>query len=244
MELTRIERYVDDLLTVSGVEKEGKERTIGLALYHLLMSAALRDLMSDDEKELLKALTKKVQYFFCTRLSLKERKRKTEKKSIPPNPLLKEKEKKEKVEKKRESVDDAKLAFHEECLKYIGLFDNQRLTDFYLYWSEEDSKGKMRFQYERCWNTEKRLKRWMTTSYNIANTAAAVRLSKLKKQQAKEQTDTEKQRLQAAEREQANAQREAEQEKSREGQMTTAEYIKANPDSLMARIYREKNKKT
>ena len=54
-----------------------------LALYHLLMSAALRDLMDDGEKELFRLLTKKLQYFFCTRLSLKERKetkKKTKKK--------------------------------------------------------------------------------------------------------------------------------------------------------------------
>ena len=65
MELTRIERYVSDLMTVSGVEKEGKEQNVGLALYHLLMSAALRDLMSDGEKELFRLLTKKLQYFFA-----------------------------------------------------------------------------------------------------------------------------------------------------------------------------------
>ena len=87
MELTRIERYVSDLMTVSGVEKEGREQNVGLALYHLLMSAALRDLMSDDDKELFRQLAKKVQYFFCTRLSLKERKRKTEKKVFPHTPF-------------------------------------------------------------------------------------------------------------------------------------------------------------
>ena len=187
MEVGRIERYVSDLMTVSGVDKEGKEQNVGLALYHLLMSAALHDVMSDEDKDLFKALTKKLQYFFSAKIALKERKRNKEKKNFPPNPLLKEKEKTEKEEKKRESVGDAKSAFHEECLKYVGQYDIQRLTDFYLYWSEEDAKGKMRFQYERCWNTEKRLKRWMTTSYNIANTAAAIRLSKLQKTQDRQQ---------------------------------------------------------
>ena len=42
-----IERYVSDLMTVSGVDREGREQSVGLALYHLLMSAALRDLMDD-----------------------------------------------------------------------------------------------------------------------------------------------------------------------------------------------------
>ena len=64
MEIGRIERYVSDLLTVSGVDKEGKEQNVGLALYHLLMSAALHDVMSDEDKDLFKALTKKLQYFF------------------------------------------------------------------------------------------------------------------------------------------------------------------------------------
>ena len=103
MELTKIERYVSDLMTVSGIEKEGKEQTVGLALYHLLMSAALRDVMSDDEKELFSLLTKKLQYFFCTQLSLKERKRKTEKKNFPPEPPIKRKRKNRKRrEKERE----------------------------------------------------------------------------------------------------------------------------------------------
>ena len=97
--MAKVERYVSDLMTVSGVEKEGKEQNVGLALYHLLVSAALHDLMSDDDKALFKALTKKLQYFFCTRLSLKERKETKKKKNFPPNPLIKEKAKKETAEK-------------------------------------------------------------------------------------------------------------------------------------------------
>jgi hypothetical protein len=98
----------------------------------------------------------------------------------------------------------------------------------------------MRFQTERYWNIDNRLKRWVKNKYSAENTAAAIRLKRAKKQQAGD--DEQKVRALAAEREMADAQREAEMEKSREGQMTTAEYIKANPDSLMARIYREKNK--
>ena len=240
MELTRIERYVSDLMTVSGVEKEGKEQNVGLALYHLLMSASLHDLMSDDEKDLFKALTKKLQFFFCTRLSLKERKRNKEKKIIPPNPLLKEKEKTEKEEKPLSLKVGAKEAFYRECQARLGQYDEQQLADFYNWWSEENEKGQMRFQTERYWNIDNRLKRWVKNKYSAENTAAAMRLKRAKKQQAGD--DELKVRALAAEREMADAQREAEMEKSREGQMTTAEYIKANPDSLMARIYREKNK--
>lgn len=203
MEVGKVERYVNDLMTVSGIEREGKEQSVGLALYHLLMSAALRDLMDDDDKELFKALAKKVQYFFCSSLNLKERKRKTEKKILPPNPLLKEKEKKEKAEKTYVCVGDAKEAFHEECLKYVGQYDTQQLTDFYLYWSEENENGKMRFENERFWNTEKRLKRWVKNQYSSAITAAALRLSKLQKQQGMDATGAEQQRI-AQERTDAN----------------------------------------
>ena len=187
MELTKIERYVSDLMTVSGIEKEGKEQTVGLALYHLLMSAALRDVMSDDDKELFSLLTKKLQYFFCTKLSLKERKRKTEKKNFPPNPLLKEKEKTEKEEKPLSLKVGAKEAFHEECLKRIGQYDEQQLADFYNWWSEENEKGQMRFQTERYWNIDNRLKRWVKNQYSAANTAAAIRLQKQKRQQDRQQ---------------------------------------------------------
>ncbi len=203
MEVGKVERYVNDLMTVSGIEREGKEQSVGLALYHLLMSAALRDLMDDDDKELFKALAKKVQYFFCSSLNLKERKRKTEKKILPPNPLLKEKEKKEKAEKNIFIVADAKEAFRKECLQHAGQYDVQRLTDFYYYWSEENEKGKMRFECERYWNIDNRLKRWMTTRYSVDNTAAAIRLSKLKKQQVKDATGAEQQRI-AQERTDAN----------------------------------------
>ena len=194
MELARIERYVSDLMTVSGVEKEGKEQSVGLALYHLLMSAALRDLMDDGEKELFRLLTKKLQYFFCTKLSLKERKETKKKKDFPPHPLLKEKDKKE-TEEKNIDIAGRRDAFKKECAQYVGQYDRQRLDDFFYYWAEEaSSTGKMRFELEKTWNTEYRLRRWMNTKYSVDNTAAAIRLQKQKKQQpseaaAQERTD-------------------------------------------------------
>lgn len=191
MEIGRIERYVSDLMTVSGVDKEGKEQNVGLALYHLLMSAALHDLMSDEDKNLFKALTKKLQYFFSAKIALKERKRNKEKKNFPPNPLLKEKETTEKEEKTLSLKIGAKEAFHQECLARLGQFDEQQLADFYNWWSEEDEKGRMRFQMERYWNIDNRLKRWVKNKYSAENTAAAIRNKRLKKQEvsAQERSD-------------------------------------------------------
>ena len=188
MELTRIERYVSDLMTVSGVEKEGREQNVGLALYHLLMSAALRDLMSDDDKELFRQLAKKVQYFFCTRLSLKERKRKTEKKIIPPNPLLKEKEKKEKAEKETEqntAAGDAVLeGFRKECLRYVGQYGQELVADFFYYWKQVDKEtGKRLFEGKRCFDIDSQLRAWSKSEFTLSKETAALRLSKLKQKQ-------------------------------------------------------------
>ena len=224
MELAKVERYVSDLMTVSGVEKEGREQNVGLALYHLLMSASLHDLMGDDEKELFKALTKKLQFFFCTRLSLKERKRNKEKKTIPPNPLLKEKEKTEKAEKTLSLKVGAKEAFYRECQARLGQYDEQQLSDFYNWWSEEDEKGQMRFQRERYWNIDNRLKRWVKNKFSAENTAAAIRLKRTKKQQAGD--DEQKVRALAAEREDANERLFRQIEENKKGAVPYEEYLK------------------
>ena len=225
MELARIERYVGDLMTVSGVEKEGKEQNVGLALYHLLMSASLHDLMSDDEKDLFKALTKKLQFFFCTRLSLKERKRNKEKKIIPPNPLLKEKEKIEKEEKPLSLKVGAKEAFYRECQARLGQYDEQQLADFYNWWSEENEKGQMRFQTERYWNIDNRLKRWVKNKYSAENTAAAMRLKRAKKQQAVEADAHERQQTVAKERTDDNARLEQEIEERKRNAVSYEEWL-------------------
>ena len=225
MELARIEHYVGDLMTVSGVEKEGKEQNVGLALYHLLMSASLHDLMSDDEKDLFKALTKKLQFFFCTRLSLKERKRNKEKKIIPPNPLLKEKEKTEKEEKPLSLKVGAKEAFYRECQARLGQYDEQQLADFYNWWSEENEKGQMRFQTERYWNIDNRLKRWVKNKYSAENTAAAMRLKRAKKQQAVEADAHERQQTVAKERTDDNARLEQEIEERKRNAVSYEEWL-------------------
>ena len=88
--------------------------------------------------------------------------------------------------------------FHQECLEYVDKFDNQRLADFFNYWSEEDTKtGKMRFEKQRFWNTERRLKRWMKNQYTSADTAAALRLEKVKNGKTKETASTKQQAIAA-----------------------------------------------
>ena len=168
MEYEKIERYVSELLTLSAIDKEGKEQAVGSALYHLLLSAAIRDLMSDEEKELFRELTKKLQYFFCTRLNLKERKGKQKQENFPPNPLIKEKQTKGKEEKTNSFVGDGisaldsenedsekanrlkghsvlsatlearRAAFLEELKAFSNRYQAYLLNDFYFYWTEEN----------------------------------------------------------------------------------------------------------
>lgn len=122
---------------------------------------------------------------------LKERKKRGEKKKSPRTPLIKEK-KPEKIEKeKRESAAGAREAFRKECLGYIGQYDEQQVADFYHYWSEASKRGTMRFERQKYWDTEKRLKRWVKTSYNVDNTAAALRLERLKKKEPERTTERE-----------------------------------------------------
>ena len=186
MELARIERYVSDLMTVSGVDREGKEQSVGLALYHLLMSAALRDLMDDDEKELFKALAKKVQYFFCTKLSLKERKETKKKKDFPPHPLLKEKDKKETEEKnplpREAGLEERRKAFYQECMKRKEFYSDRLISKFYNEFSQVNKDtGKMKFEEEKYWDIDNRLEKWSTNSFAISDELAALRLQKQKK---------------------------------------------------------------
>ena len=192
MELAKVERYVSDLMTVSGVEKEGKEQNVGLALYHLLVSAALHDLMSDDDKALFKALTKKLQYFFCTRLSLKERKEKTKKKNFPPNPLIKEKQTKETEEKNTEqntAAGDAVLeGFRKECLRYVEQYGQELVKDFYFHWKQVDKEtGKRLFEEKRCFDVDSQLRAWSKSEFTLSKETAVLRLQKQKSRQDKQQ---------------------------------------------------------
>ena len=57
------------------------------------------------------------------------------------------------------------------------------MADFFFYWSEAGSDGRMRFQKERYWNIETRLKRWVKNQYSVADATSALRLKRLKKKE-------------------------------------------------------------
>ena len=251
MKESEIERYVSDLLTVSGFRHDGAEHRLWVLLHHLYSAVALWEQATDEERQMVESMRKKLQYFFSAKINLKERKRKkTEKEKLPPTPPLKGKEKqKERAEKnffcaageKGEAVNEKKEAFRKQCLAYVGKYDTARLTDFFNYWSEETRTTKrMRFEGQRYWNLEKRLARWVQNSYAADNTAAAIRLRKAKKRLAEESAAASQQQQAAAEREQQQRTLEQQVADSRRDASTMEEQVRRNPNGILARFERER----
>lgn len=44
-------------------------------------------------------------------------------------------------------------------------YSDSMLSDFFLYWSELDSKGKMKFQLNKTWDNGRRLKKWSSNNF-------------------------------------------------------------------------------
>ena len=193
MEDARIEEFVDTLVECWALDDDGDERVVKLTLHDLLMAVSRFEVMKDGQKALTMALCKKLQEHFDTKFSIKERKETKKKKNFPPNPLLKEKAKKETEEKQdTHTVGDADLeAFRKECLKYIGKYDQQMVANFYNYFTQRDANGKMRFQNEPYWDTGKRIEAWANNSNTINDAVAAERRQKQKKRQAVAQQHAE-----------------------------------------------------
>ena len=224
MQIDAIERYVDQVLEVNGVVKgtEGQER---LLLSHLYTAVGMYQLLDKTQKAHIAMLQKQLRHFFYAKCDLKERKRKKDKEKTPLHPSIKEKENKEK-EQKILFIAARRENFHQECLEFVGEYDVERLSDFYNYWSEENvSTGKMRFEEQRHWNTERRLKRWMQNQYSSDNTAAALRLEKAKKAKSKE-ADSAKQQQTATERDDANEKLFQQLEENKKKAVSYKEYLK------------------
>ena len=224
MQIEVIERYVDQVLEVNGFCKGDKELLRQL-LHRLYTAATMFHLMTEEQRALIGRIQSQLSPFFVTKCNLKEGKRKGRKRKIPPIPPIKVKEGQVKDQKilfiaaRREN-------FRNECLKYVDKFDNQRLADFFNYWSEENKKdGKMRFEKQRFWNIERRLKRWMNISYSVDNTAAALRLEKAQKGKSKEQATAKQQQAIVAQRDESNEQLFQAIEESKRKAISHEEYL-------------------
>lgn len=61
---------------------------------------------------------------------------------------------------------EKELLFKSEILKFNSEYDSKMLDDFFNYWSEwNKSQTKMRYQIEKTWDLNRRLKRWSSNNF-------------------------------------------------------------------------------
>ena len=235
MEIQQIERYVEDLLTVSGFREDGAEHHLWVLLRHLYSAVAMYEHLSDEDKEIVASTQKKLRYFFETKCNLKERKaKKREKEETPPAPLLEEKEKIKRKEQKRSlsqkrkfsaSIEDRKEAFRQKCYEQSENYDKAFIDDFFNWFSEpSDETGKMRFECERYFSVKSRMAKWKNNKFSSENEAAAAKAQFVKGKAAERQVQAEEEKMVAELREQANQEREAEIERSKAGAVSYEEW--------------------
>ena len=228
MQIEINEQTVDRQLVDAGMKSDYEEQAVRLLLFHLFCAIRYyRDMTYAEKVKAGFLYRKKFKNDYSLTGFLKERKRKREKKNSPLHPSYKETETEVKEKEEKIFFIAGREDFHQECLRYVGIYDEQRLADFYNYWSEADSDGKMRFQKESYWNTERRLKRWMNNSYSADNTAAAIRLKRTRKKQTQEESAVnQREQAIAAKREEDNARLEQEIEARKAGAVSYEEWLK------------------
>ena len=178
--IDEVKRNVNFLLAGSGLRREEGEQPVRRLLYHLLMTLSLHDRLSAEERAEVKKLHKRYKNLFASKVILKERKERLEKKSLPPHPLLKEKGV-QRIDKENiymaaganADFEERREAFRQECLRLLTKDNKQLVADFFHFYSQPCKHGKMLFERKHYWDTESRLMLWMNTSYNLDNTAAA-----------------------------------------------------------------------
>ena len=236
MEIPKIERYVSDLLTVSGFSEEGAEHHLWVLLHHLYSAVAMYEQLSAEDKAVVAETQKKLKYFFETKCNLKERKnKKTEKEETSPTPPIEEKEKINKKEEKpthtlkrkfSASLEERREAFKKECFKYEEVYSNDFIADFFNWFSEVSQDGdKMRFEEQRYFSVKNRLKKWSKNSVSSEKEFSAAKAQFVKGKAVERQVQAEEERALAAERERANLEREQQQEESKQGAVSYEEWV-------------------
>ena len=237
LEYEKIEERVISLLENSPIEREGDEKPLRQALFHMLMAVGILDTMSDEEKKQVIKEKKHFDYFFSTKLNIRNRKRKEKKKGFPHTPYKDKAEKEREIERGSscEGVSDfgaddlamRKKAFWNELMKREAIYGREMLQDFFDHWGEESrTKGILLFEKRTHWNLDSRLRKWSRDCQTLANAEAAERMRRRLKRQAKEQGDTaERQKELAAQREEANARLEEQIEQSKAGAVSYEEWL-------------------
>jgi hypothetical protein len=205
--------------------------------------------MSPEERLLASQYHKRFKRSFSFTGFLKERQRSSRKRTSPPAPPYLDKEEQDKDENSslsparvKKTLQVRQQMFWNELLQYEGKYDRQMLLAFFYYWAEKvTGRRKMKMEVMTSWDTEYRLAAWSKRSFNKNDEAAAIRLERAKKSGGRTAAhpnaeNAAEQKAIAAEREAADAKREAEMEEARKNSISMEEYIKANPNSSLAKM--------
>ena len=76
------------------------------------------------------------------------------------------KDKKEKVKKRKSFKEFTEQDFKEELKLHSEKYSKEMLKDFFIYWTEPNEKGKMKFQLQKTWSTAGRLSTWSRNDFN------------------------------------------------------------------------------
>ena len=253
MDVKEKEQYAKELIKICGYSSKNTESRLYALLYHQYAAIALYETASAADRSAVDAVAKRLKSLISIKFKLKERGgRKKEKQENAPTPPKEKIEKKEVPDKKNPdpikrvaslSLEERREAFRLECKTFIQQFPKEEVTKFFFYWSEEGRQdGKMRYETQRYWNTGRRLARWMKNRFTTGDENASLLLENTKKRTKKDVQATEQLQAVAAIREQDNERREREQEQSKQNQELTDDYLKRNPNGLLARWAREKKK--
>ncbi len=67
---------------------------------------------------------------------------------------------------KEEYIKEKKSMFHNMLKPFLEKYGKDMLNDFYLYWTQEDKKGKLGYELEKTWSIEARLNSWSKRVFN------------------------------------------------------------------------------
>ena len=237
-----------------GLNEKSAELPIRQLMHHLLMARVMYETMTAEERKAVNDWQRKTKFSIDAKCVLKEGESKQRKEKSPSALPYKEKEKKERDDKTTQTAAGAssdvsdffkarKEAFRKECFSYRDKYPEVDFEAFFDYWSEKMKRREMmKWETKQSWELENRIRAWKKKCYTVNDTEANIRLERTKGRASQQERDSQQQQLAAQVRRQ---QEEIERQKDAEtkaNSMSIDEYIKQNPDSMMAKMYRESHK--
>lgn len=87
--------------------------------------------------------------------------------SSPPLEEEEEEEEKKEIKKEKKSFKNfTRDDFGAELKPFAEKYGREMLKDFFIYWTEPDEKGNMKFQLQKTWSTAGRLSTWSRNNFN------------------------------------------------------------------------------